>query len=171
MKKVIQGNTIHFYDNEIEIMYIDHSKDECIWCFNTDRPIIISPDMEMYGILDNFMKQDYLFSNEILQNYKDKGKLIWYSDCYYDPDDKWSIDSVGCLHIEKENDSFKIWCTREIDKEINRTDYFYCISFSPSSNGRYSQNINTGFTLQDDFVMLVYQKLLNTKKKTLKYRK
>ena len=27
------------------------------------------------------------FNDDILFNYKDANQLIWYSDCYYNPDD------------------------------------------------------------------------------------
>ena len=112
MKKIIQGKTIYFYDElDIEIMYIDYSTDECIWYFNTDKVININKDMELYKILDNFMKNNYIFANDILLNYKDDNKLVWYSDCYYNPFDEWSVDSVSCLNIERKNDSFNIWCT------------------------------------------------------------
>ena len=37
MKKIIKERAIYFYDeNDNEIMYIDHSTDECIWFFNSD---------------------------------------------------------------------------------------------------------------------------------------
>ena len=39
--------------------------------------------------------------------------------------------------------------------------------FVPAGNGKYSKNLNTGLTLQDDFVTCIYQPLLN-KNKVLK---
>ena len=56
MKKVISNKTIHFYDDKNnEIMYIDHSSDECIWYFYSDTIINVTEDMELYHLLDNFM--------------------------------------------------------------------------------------------------------------------
>lgn len=168
MKKIIQGKTIYFYDElDIEIMYIDYSTDECIWYFNTDKVININKDMELYKILDNFMKNNYIFANDILLNYKDDNKLVWYSDCYYNPFDEWSVDSVSCLNIERKNDSFNIWCTKKLDKRINRLTKTYGICFSPCGNGKYSRNLNTDCSLQDDFIIYVYYQLLG-KNKVLK---
>jgi len=170
MKKIIQDKTICFYDeNDFEIMYMDHSIDECIWFFNTDNIIKITQDMDLYDLLDNFMKQNYVFPDTILKNYKDSNKLIWYSDCYYNPDDEWSIDSVSCLHIERKNNYFNVWCTKKLDEKIERTNKSYCIAFSPCGNGIYNKNITSGYTLQDDFVHYIYQQLLlKVKSKVLK---
>ena len=113
MKKIVSHKTIHFYDDENnEIMYIDHSTDECIWYFYSDNIINVTADMELYNLLYIFMNNYYDFGDEILQNYKDSNKLIWHSDCYYNPDDKWSIASVSCLNIERNDNCFKIWCNK-----------------------------------------------------------
>lgn len=38
MKKNIKGNTVFFYDdNNQELMYLDHSIDECICFFNSEN--------------------------------------------------------------------------------------------------------------------------------------
>lgn len=168
MKKVINDKAIYFYDDDNhEIMYIDYSTDECIWYFHSNNIITVTKDMELYTLLDSFMNHCYEFDDDVLPNYKDNDKLIWYSDCYYNPDDKWSLASVSCLNIEKKDYSFNIWCTKKIDEIIDRPHKTYVIGFSPAGNGRYSKNINTGSTLQNDFVTHIYQPLLN-KNKVLK---
>ena len=165
MKKVIHDNTVHFYDdNDCELMFIEHSIDDCIWFFNTDAVITATKDMELYSVLEEFMNQDYLFSGEGLQNYKDKNKLVWYSDCYYDPDNEWSVAAVSCLNIERKNGTINIWCTKKLDEKINRKDKTYGICFSPCGNGKSTRNTNTGSTLQNDFVIMVYRALLETNK-------
>jgi len=165
MKKNICDNAIYFYDDgHNEIMYIDHSTDECIWYFHSDSIIDVTPDMELYSLLCSFMDNDYYFRDGILQNYKDNNKLIWHSDCYYNPDDEWSIASVSCLNIERNEFGFKIWCTKKLDEMVDRPHKTYGICFSPAGNGQYSKNLNTGLTLQDDFVTHVYQPLLNINK-------
>ena len=164
MRKEVYGKTVYFYDeDENEIMHIDYSIDECIWYFNSSNVIKITEDMELYNLLDVFMKQNYVFGKELLQNYKDNNKLIWYSDCYYNPDDKWSVDSVSCLNIEKKDNCFNIWCTKKLDEKINRRNKTYSIILSPLGNGTYSKNCNTNCTLQDDFVVFIYQQLLSKK--------
>jgi hypothetical protein len=169
MNKVIENKTVYFYDdNNNLIMYFDHSIDDCIWCFDTDGIIKITDDMELYSLISSFMNQDYTFNDGLLKNYKDKNKLIWYSDCYYNPDDEWSVDSVSFLNIERKDNYFNIWCTKKLDEIIDRKDKTYCIAFAPSGNGVFSRNVNTGLTLQDDFVTLVYQPLIRNKTKMLK---
>jgi len=168
MQKMIKDKTIYFYDDENnEIMYIDHSTDECIWYFQSESIINITEDMELYNLLNNFMNNSYVFSDDILLNFKDENNLIWYSDCYYNPDDEWSIASVSCINIVKKDSCFIIKCTKKLDEIIDRPHKTYGICFSPAGNGKYSKNLNTGLTLQDDFVTCIYQPLLN-KNKVLK---
>lgn len=167
MKKIISDKTIYFYDeNNNEVMYMDHSIDECIWYFNTDTIINITEDMELYNLINDFMNNVYVFNDDILFNYKDGNRLIWYSDCYYDSCDEWSIASVSCLNIERGENCFKIWCTKKLDEMLERKYKTYGICFSPAGNGRFSKNLDTNLTLQDDFVIQVYQPLLS-KNKTL----
>jgi len=168
MKKIIDGKTIRFYDsNDNEIMYMNHSTDECIWYFQTDSIISIEEDTELYSLLESFMNESYEFSDDILKSSKDKNRLVWYSDCYYNPDDEWSIASVSVLNIKREDSCFKIWCSKRLDELIDRKNKTYGICFSPAGNGKYSRNISTGLTLQDDFVTHIYQLLLK-KNKVLK---
>lgn len=153
------------------LMYIDYSRDDAVWFFNTNDVIKISPDMELYVLLDEFMKQEYTFSNDILKNYKDRNRLTWYSDCYYNPDDEWSIAEVSCLYIERKEDDFNIWCAKKLDDIFNRTDKTYAICFSPCGNGKHSRNLKTGLTLQDDFIVLIYQQLIKNNMKLCKSKK
>lgn len=169
MKKNIKGNTVFFYDdNNQELMYIDHSIDECICFFNSEKPIEITKEMELYALIDEFMNNEYQFAKDELGSYKKEGILVWYSDCYYNPDDEWSIASVSCLTIKKELESYSLIPTKKLDEMINRKSKTYCICFSPAGNGKYCKNINTGLTLQDDFVRTVYQPLLEKNKVLVK---
>ena len=169
MKKVILDKAIYFYDESgIEIMHLDFSTDECIWFFESNNILKVTPDTELHSVLDCFMQQEYRFATSMLQNAKDQNSLVWYSDCYYDPDDEWSVDSVSCLHIEKKDDNYNLWCTKALDEKFERRHKDYCICFSPCGNGNYSQNLATGSTLQTDFVTMVYQPLLQKEKQKSK---
>ena len=121
----------------------------------------------MFVICDSHQKDDRSSADILIQFLKDSHKLIWHSDCYYNPDDEWSIASVSCLNIERNDFCFKIWCTKKLDEMLDRPYRTYGICFSPAGNGKYSKNLNTGLTLQDDFVTHIYQPLLN-KNKVLK---
>lgn len=167
MKKVINGSSIEFWNEEKneKVMYIDYSTDECAWYFHDSSEITITKDMELFELLKALMSQQYeIDKNEILYSYKNNNKMIWYSDCYYNPDDEWSINSVSYLTIEYVNGVYKMKCTKPLDEIIDRKNKSHVIVFSPLGNGRYAKNIETGLTLQDDFVQQVYQKLLKNEK-------
>ncbi len=166
MRKVINDAKISFYDeNDIEIMFMDYSTDECIWFFNSSDVITITNDMDLFEPLKNIMLQQYEFSNnEVLKSYKDTNSLLWYSDCYYNPSDEWSKNSVSYLKIEYVDNIFKIKCTKPLDNMIDRKSKSHIITFSPMGNGKYAKNINSSLTLQDDFVIMVYKKLKELEK-------
>ena len=167
MKKVIKGSRIEFWNEETNkiIMYIDYSTDECIWYFYNSEVITITKDMDLFELLKNIISQQYKFNeDEILKSYKSDNKLIWYSDCYFNPDDEWSRNSVSYLTIEYIDGVFKLKCTKPLDNIIDRKEKSHVIAFSPLGNGKYTKNIESGLTLQDDFVIMVYQELLKKEK-------
>ena len=167
MKKVIKGSRIEFWNEETNkiIMYIDYSTDECIWYFSDSNEITITNDMELFEPIKELMQQQYVFNeDEILKSYNSDNKLIWYSDCYYNPDDEWSRNSVSYLTIEYIDGVFKLKCTKPLDNMVDRAVSSHVIAFSPLGNGKYTKNIESGLTLQDDFVIMVYQELLKKEK-------
>ena len=167
MRKIINGSRIEFInvDTNEMVMYIDYTTDECIWYFNNSELITITKDMYLFELLKNIISQQYKFNeDEILKSYKSDNKLIWYSDCYFNPDDEWSRNSVSYLTIEYIDGVFKLKCTKPLDNMIDRKEKSHVIAFSPLGNGKYTKNIESGLTLQDDFVIMVYQKLLKREK-------
>ena len=161
MKKEIKNKRVCFYDdNDNEIMHIDFKTDDCIWFFESDKKLTITKDMELHSLLSDFMAQEYSFQDSLLRSSKNDSSLIWYSDCYYNPEDEWSVDSVSCLHIEKVGENFDIWCTKELDKKFTRPNKTYGVCFSPCGNGIYTRNNKTGMTLQTEFVTMIYQPLM-----------
>ena len=165
MYKVINESKISFYNDKNEVMYIDYPTDECVWYFSSSDDIYITEESELYELLMDIMSQQYIFSDEeVLKSYKNDNELVWYSDCYYDPCDEWSRNSVSYLKIEFVNNIFKLKCTKPLDDVINRKNKSHVIVFSPLGNGKYTKNIQNGLTLQDDFILMVYQKLLNKEK-------
>ena len=173
MHKVVTDTKISFYDNSnTAIMYIDYLADECVWYFNNNEVITITEDMELFELLKSIMSQQYKFNDDkILKSYKSNNKLIWYSDCYYNPDDEWSRNSVSYLTIEYIDGVFKLKCTKPLDNMIDIKEKSHVIAFSPFGNGKYTKNIDSGLTLQDDFVIMVYQELLKREKVKELHRK
>lgn len=166
MHKVINGTKISFYDDSgNEIMYIDYLSDECIWYFNSSEVATIAKDSVLFEPIKNIMLQQYEFdNNKVLHSYKDDNKLVWYSDCYYNPDDEWSIKNVSYLTIEYVDGVFKLKCIKPLDEIIDRKNKSHVIGFSPAGNGKYTRNVKTRLTLQDDFVINVYHELLKREK-------
>ena len=162
MDLVVNKTKISFYDNDNnEIMSVDYPTDECIWYFGNSDVITITKNMDLFGPLKNIMSQQYEFYNdEVLKSYKDNNSLVWYSDCYYNPDDEWSRNSVSYLTIDYVDGVFKLKCTKPLDEMIDRKVKTHIIGFSPLGNGKQAINIKTGLTLQDDFVLMIYQELL-----------
>ena len=117
MHKVVNETKISFYDDcNKEIMYIDYSTDECIWYFSDSNEITITNDMELFESIKEIMLQQYVFNeDEILKSYKANNKLVWYSDCYFNPDDEWSRNSVSYITIEYIDGVFKLKCTKPLD--------------------------------------------------------
>ena len=174
MKKVIKGSRIEFWHEKTNqiLMYIDYSTDECIWYFSDSNEITITNDMELFDPIKELMQQQYIFNDdEVLKSYKNNNKLVWYSDCYYKPDDEWSKNSVSYLTIDYIDGIVKIKCTKTLDEMIDRKDKSHVIGFSPLGNGKYTKNVKSGMTLQDDFVIGVYQELLKKGKVKELHRK
>ena len=48
-----------------------------------------------------------------------------------------------------------------MDNIIKRPCQYHSICFSPCGNGQYSRNVDTGLSLQDDFVSIVYQNIIS----------
>lgn len=167
MKEVIEGKKILFYDeNGNEKMCIDYPCDECTWYFSSNEVLTITPDMHLYHALLKLMQNDYHFEeNTKLKDYKDDTYLRWFSDCSYNPDDDWSCAEVSYLNISFEDEVFKVWCVKPLDKLVNRPRKFHLIAFSPLGNGKFSMNEKTGQTFQTEFVTDVYYELLNASKR------
>ncbi len=164
MNKVVNDGVVYFKDdNNKDIMSIGFLSDECVWQFFSSDIVSVSKDNELFSLLEELMQQQYIFYNEDLIDYKDDNKLVWYSDCYYDPDDEWSINSVSFLTIEKNDNSFLIYVTKPLDSVIKRVSKYHSIAFSPLGNGKTNRNIETGMTLQDDFVNIIFHSLIDNR--------
>ena len=171
INKVIEDSKIYFYLDNKMIMSMGFQFDEFVWIFYDSNIINIPNNTELYKLLDNnIMKQNYIIRDNYLECIKDNEKLIWYSDCYYNPDDEFSKNSVSYLTISYCDNGMNLRCIKPLDKRINRNNQMHVIAFSPAGNGRYSENIKTGSTLQDDVITNVYNKLLEKNKcKKIKY--
>ncbi|MDD6224425.1 MAG: PDDEXK nuclease domain-containing protein [bacterium] len=166
LKKVNQDKTIGIIICKKDNKYvIEYCSDNRIISREYENVITVNEDMELFECLMYLMNQQYTFSNdEILRSFQQDNIIVWYSDCYYNPDDEWSIKSVSYLTVEYVDNIFKLWCVKPLDEIIDGKQKFHCICFSPCCNGKYVKNNLNGLTLQDDFVFEIYHKLLKQEK-------
>lgn len=155
-----------FVSDKKNILEMKFIADEFVWILNSNEIIISSKDEIFYEELNNIMNNSYVFQDGI-PSYKDNNKLIWLSDCYCDIEDKESLSRINRLVIERRYDYFLIKVYNPFFESVGIKKIYNVISFSPLFNGYYSGNINSGFSLQDDFC-LMYQKILRCKKHVLK---
>lgn len=169
MEKRIFANKISFYDGDKELISLKFVGADFTIYVNTKEVIEINNDNEIYECLNEIFKMQYDFGYNRLNDIKTNSLLVWHSDCYYNPNDIISVSSLSCLHIKLEDGIYKLWCDKEINKLLNLDIEEFCIGFSPCGNGRYARNIKTGSTLQDDFVIKLYQRLFleSLKEKTI----
>ena len=170
MQEFFENDKLVFIDENGEIiMILCYMADEFTWSFRNSKAIEITSNFKIYNALEYIMNQDYEFACEGLINEKTKDKLVWYSDCYYDPDINESREKVSFLTIERKNNSFYLKCTKPVYEELNLLNRSHTIVFSTGGNGVYTRNINTATTLQDDVAINLYHKLKSevSKKKVL----
>ena len=161
---------LEFYDQDKKIMSMGFHFDEFVWTFYGSEPINVQKDSYLYEPLEYIMNQDYVFYDNDLGCYKDENKLVWYSDCYYNPDDKYSVMDVNRMTIERKDDSFSISCVKPLDEVFSRLNCTYVIAFSPSGNGKLVKNKLTNTNLQDDIVNHIYFGLLEKNKRLIRQK-
>lgn len=165
----INNNIIELLnDNEEVILEQNFLADEFIWTIRTSKPIILTRDGNetFYDGLNEIMDNNYIFQLDIPSK-KLRNRLVWLSDQYCDLEDKKSLKRINRLMIDRIEDKIIISVYNPLLEELEIKKDVNVIAFSPLCNGYFSRNINTGTTLQDDFVML-YQKLLYDKARRLK---
>jgi hypothetical protein len=122
--------------------------------FDTKEPIIITKinNEELYNSLNEIMNNDYQFDSSSL-SYKHEKEICWFSDQYCDIDDKTQTDRVNRLFIRLTNLGIELNVVNPYFEKNGINNKSYLISFSPSGNGLYSINKNTGLTFQDDIII------------------
>lgn len=162
-----QVNTVQILDeNENILLEQKYIADEFIWIIYNKQVIINKNENEtFYDELNKIMNNNYIFQKNIPSS-KTKEKLIWLSDQYCDLEDEESLSKINRLIIQKINDKFIIKIENPYLEKNNLLKNINIISFSPSGNGYYTKNLDTGLTLQDD-ISLIYQNLINLKQRIL----
>ncbi len=153
---------IRLLDGDTELFSMGFFFDEFIWSFNVNSAIMITRDVDevFYNNLDSIMNGKYLFRNNDLSSL-DNDRLVWFSDQMCDFEDIDATNKVSRLVIERVEDSFKLYMTNPFLDEfgINRKRM---VAFSPMGNGYYTHNMETGSTFQDDIIINLFWKSLNS---------
>ena len=152
-----------FYDeNSNEVMSIGFPGSDCWWFFKSATPVVITKDMELYDLLINFMSQSYGIPKEqAFVAKKTEDTLIWYSDCYCEPDNPNSVESVGRLAVNVFEDVIILQCFNDLFDKRGLINQMRGVGFGCCGNGaRLARNKNTGMQLGDDFIQLINNPLL-----------
>ena len=151
-----RNGSLEFWENDNIIMEMGGVGADLVCFFYTRDVIRVSPGMELYEPLKEFMAQGYEFyEDDDLKCSKTPDKLVWYSDLGHID----SVEEVSYLTIERKDDSFELQSRNKLYEKYGATGRPQAIAFRPARNGTYSENIETHFTLQDDFSMIIYNPL------------
>ena len=152
-----QYGALEYWENGTKIMAMGGGGAETVWVFYTRNVIKVSPGMDLYDPLKEFMAQEYEFDEEDpLKCSRTPDKLVWYSD---ENPFVWDVKAVSYLTIKRKGDSFELQSRNQIYEEIGNNERPLTIAFSPAGNGRFSSNKETGFSLQSDFNLIIYNPL------------
>lgn len=141
-------------DNDKKIFETNHIGAEFIFCLYTNEPIIITDNLDKYLYMNlmQIMDNEYIFDNNQL-SYKLDNQIRWFSDQYCDIDDLRQTDKVDRLIIKRIDNTIQISCENPYFEKENIKKIRYIIAFSPSGNGFYSKNVNSGSSFQDDIIV------------------
>ena len=136
-----------------------------VWAFSKNitktKPLIIPKEENeiFYSNLEWFMNQSYIFKGvNSKYNKKTDNEFVWLSDSMF----MSGTDETPRLSIRKIEDSFIINYSNPL-LERNNISHGAVIAFAPAGHGQYAKNIETGNSLQDDFIM-VYRSTLENRK-------
>lgn len=147
-----------------EIINIDHNGKilieanfvgaDFVLIFHTATPVLITKESNnsLYSSLIKILNNDYEFDNNGL-SYQRKNEICWFSDQYCNIEDETQTDKVSRLFIKESKSTVELSVSNPYLKENNIHGKNYIISFSPSGNGFYSRNKDTGTTFQDDIIV------------------
>ena len=144
---------------------------EFVIIFYTNKPVIITKELDksLYQNLNNLFENEYIFYKNL--SYKNKNNISWISDQYYDEEDLEELEKVNRLVIEKSDEQIKLSVKNIFCQKNNIIRKNFVIAFSPSGNGLYSKNIETGLSFQDDVIIAFYNTLKNEFENNKTYKK
>lgn len=136
-----------FKDNELFLAFY-YLAGEFVCDFCSSKPLVVSKkeNIDLYNKINSIMDNNYVFDDK---NIKTQNKLVWQSD---QSKNKNTSSLKNKFIIEKFGELYKISCSNQ-----QHSNYSKIIVFSINGNGRYSLNLETGSTFQDDMEMVFFQ--------------
>ena len=141
-------------DEGVKVLELGFIADEFVWILYTKDPIVLTEedDAFLYANLVSLMNNEYRFATNISK--KEENKIVWLSDESGDVEDEEITKEINRLLIEWKENQFYISFQNPYLDALNIKKTYSLISFSPSGNGIWSRNVNSGLTFQDDMVFL-----------------
>lgn len=161
IKRDIKNKKLYIIDNGKVLLQTGKLGAEFIIHFYTKNKVVITKELDecLYLNLKELLENNYFFRHSNLSYQKDN-KIVWFSDCYCNIEDKEEKSRISRLIIENIDDQIHLSYENPFYEKynINRDGV---IAFSPAGNGFYSRNEKTGLTFQDDIVWAFYKTLIN----------
>jgi len=103
------------------------------------------------------LNSKYIFDNKYSLQTEDS--IVWFSDQYCDLDNEMATMKVNRLVIKRVNDKIYLSVFNPFFEKMGVKRSFYAVSLTPSGNGIYSENLDSGESFQNEIVC-AYQKTL-----------
>lgn len=161
LKRNLETNQISIVDNEEILLETGKIGAEFVIYLYTEKEIIITKELDeyLYINLKQILENKYVFHSSNL-SYKNNDTIVWFSDQYCDIEKQEQTDRVNRLIIKKIDNQIKISFENPFYRKYDIKRKQNIIAFSPSGNGLYSKNINSGLTFQDDIVSAFYKTII-----------
>lgn len=160
MEIIREDNKILVKENDKKVLEMCYIADEFMIILYREEPIKITKELDesLYSNLKNILQNRYEFQDE--NSIQTENEIVWLSDIYCEMRNQNYIKDINRLIIEKKENEIVLTSYNPYFKERGIKKDFNLIAFSPKGHGRYSENLETGLTFQDDIVY-AYSKILN----------
>lgn len=156
-----ESNQMHFIgDNGLKKMTLQFVEDDfAIVLFSDTVTIPKSVDEEFYNQFSKLFDNKYLFRDNY--SFSKDNVISWVSDEYNGQKD--DINSHNILTIIRSNNSIFFDCKNNKYEKEGYKNQLPIIYFTPLGGGRYSRNMTTGYSLQDDIIEAFNNTMNNVK--------
>ena len=161
--KDIENHKIFIIEQDKVLVEFGFVGDEYIITFYTDKKVPITKELDSSFYLQylELLNHSYEFGNCF--SHQNKNEIVWFSDGYCNLEDEWETCVKNRLLLQKDNDTIYLSGVNPFFDNHHISGRIRPVIFSPAGNGFYSNNLETGFTFQDDVIM-IHQNILERQK-------